>query len=79
MIVAESMNDLMHIEKSKVTNEIMFEGLKFVFVRENENVHRGQFENLTAISFRNEGERKNLTLFYNGDIMEFVETGYSLN
>ncbi|MBG9693166.1 hypothetical protein ABD91_20715 [Lysinibacillus sphaericus] len=79
MIIAESKNNLMHIKKSEVSNEILFEGLKFVFVRKNENVYRGQCDNLTAISYRNEDEHKNLTLFYNGEVMEFVETGYSLN
>lgn len=79
MVIAESMEELMQIEKSSILNEILFEGLKFIFVRENENVHRGHFENLTAITYRNEKEHKNLSLFYNGKVMEFIETGYSLN
>lgn len=79
MIVAENMEQLMNVKKSSVLNEVLFEGMKFVFIHENENVQRGKHDNLTAITYRNEEERKNLTLFYNDEIMEFVETGYSIN
>lgn len=78
MIIAESKDKLIKIEKSLILNEILFEDLKFVFVRENENVRRGEFENLTAILYRNEKEHKNLILFYNEEVMEYIETSYSL-
>lgn len=56
-------------------NEFVFKGKLYKLTRINENVQRGEFDNLTAYDFRNNEENHNITLYVEDSLIQYVETG----
>lgn len=76
MFQFNSMEDVQ--QKFEVVNakEFVFKGHLYTFVRRNENVQRGNFDNLCCVTFRNEDERHTIHIYFTNEDIIYVETGY---
>lgn len=79
MLSFNNSNEILdHFEVTKAS-EFTLENNKYSYVRTNQNVQRGEFDNLTCVNFKNEEERHVVAVFYSENQIHFVETSYSLN
>lgn len=67
------------INNFEPVEKIIMNENEYIYTRTNENVERGEFDNLTAVSYRCYEENHNLTVYHIGGRVEYVETGYSIN
>lgn len=78
--VIETFEDVQEILDAQPELADRFAVGEFVYtkVRTNQNVQRGELENLTAVVYRNENERHNVIVLYHANTIKFVETSYSI-
>ncbi|MGG3471644.1 hypothetical protein ABES02_29775 [Neobacillus pocheonensis] len=79
MPVFQTLEDIVNDNSVIQANEILFKQNAYQRIRENVNVSRGGYTNLTAISFRDEDNRHNLTVYHVMNSVVYVGSGYSLN
>jgi hypothetical protein len=72
-------NDIFTSFEVTGVEHFIFEGREYSLIHSNKNVKRGFYNNLSCITFRNEEERHNISIFYQRKNIKYVETGYSFN
>lgn len=69
------------LNDSSVINskEVSFKNMEYTAKRINNDIERGGINNLVCITFRNEEEHHNISVYHLEEKIMFVETGYGLN
>ncbi|MFD1736150.1 hypothetical protein ACFSCX_06185 [Bacillus salitolerans] len=60
-------------------DEFLLKNRRYQLLRVNEGLSRSNLSDLTGYTYRNEEEHHNVTCFYSGDKIEFVESGYGMS